>query len=567
MSADEDIAHHNLCRLARGAFERGIPVDDALTELGLPAMQRGIDLVEAEQIIRAQYQLCSERESDEQTLERLSRLATVRYEQLRKSEALRLRIRPGALDAEVAKRRNKSKTTAPTQQSRWAPIADTWPEPVNGAVLVIELTVAIQRFVVMDGSSAQTVALWVLFTWVFEQVSESNPFLRIISPVPGCGKSTLLKVLMRLVRSGWLLSRITPSAFSRAMQTQRRTLLLDEGDAFLIQNEIMRNLLDGASDPDTASVSMSIKVGDDWTPVEFNGYVPIAIASIGLLRKMQTVEDRSIVIHLKRATSEEMRRLSKGRRRELSIILEPLAQKCARWAADNLDRLKGARPDLPDALSGREQDKWEPLIAIADAIGEQAGTAARSAALAASTTQDGEDRPILIALLGDIRKLFQEKSADKMSSKMISEELAMLEGHPWAEYGRAQKPISQNKLAGLLRNISITPHTIQLSDKSTAKGYEKRDFEDAFQRYLPQAKNNNSAISGDPNRQNVKPIEAVGESSVFQSVNKRFVDGSKNGSSPYAERDFDVLTDGNAGDEAERPLFETIDEAEVEDLE
>jgi hypothetical protein len=198
-----------------------------------------------------------------------------------------------------------------------------------------------------------------LFTWVFEHFAETNPYLRIISPAPECGKSTLLKVIKLLARGGWLVSKITPSSFTRTMERERRSLLLDEGDAFLHENEIMRNVLDAASDPDTANISMSVKSGDDWIPAEFNVFVPIAIASIGMLRKMQTVESRSIHIHLKRATPTELKHFSKGRRRELKALLDPFAAKCARWATDNLNMLKSnARPTLPDAMTGREQDKW-----------------------------------------------------------------------------------------------------------------------------------------------------------------------------------------------------------------
>ena len=232
--------------------------------------------------------------------------------------------------------------------------------------------------------------LWILFTWVFEYIAETNPYLRIISPAPECGKSTLLKVIKFLARGGWLVSRITASSFTRTMERERRTLLLDEGDAFLHENEIMRNVLDGASDPDTANISLSVKSGDDWIPAEFNVFVPIAIASIAMLRKMQTVESRSIHIHLKRATPAELKQLSKGRRREMKAVLDPLAAKCARWASDNVEVLKGARPDFPDSMSGRDMDKWEPLLAIADAIGGEEGKAARLAAIAASGAHDAD---------------------------------------------------------------------------------------------------------------------------------------------------------------------------------
>ena len=170
--------------------------------------------------------------------------------------------------------------------------------------MLTELIEAIRRFVLLDQTAALIVALWILFTWVFDHVAESNPYLRIISPTPECGKSTLLKVIKRLCRGGWLVAKITASSFTRTMERERRSLLLDEGDAFLHENEIMRNVLDAASDPDTATTSLSVKSGDDWIPAEFNVFIPIAIASIGMLRKMQTVESRSIHVRLKRATRD-----------------------------------------------------------------------------------------------------------------------------------------------------------------------------------------------------------------------------------------------------------------------
>jgi putative DNA primase/helicase len=68
-----------------------------------------------------------------------------------------------------------------------------------------------------------------------------------------------------------------------------------------------------------------------------------------------------------------MRRRNRGeriepcRRRTLKS-LAPLAQKCARWAADN-DALRDGRPTMPDALDDRASDSWEVLLAIADRAG------------------------------------------------------------------------------------------------------------------------------------------------------------------------------------------------------
>jgi hypothetical protein len=374
-------------------------------------------------------------------LARLAALSRLEYERERNDAAKHLRVRVRELDLEVEKLRSRhqAKRPAAKEPPTWAPPEKLWTAPVAGAELLGELIDAIRRFVILDQTSALVAALWVLFTWVFEHVAETNPFLRIISPAPECGKSTLLKVLKRLARSGWIVSRITASAFTRSIGAERRTLLLDEGDAFLHENEVMRNVLDGASDPDTANISLSVKSGDEWKPAEFNVFVPIAIASIRVLPKMQTVEDRSIAINLKRATRAELKQLAKGRRRELEAVLGPLAEKCARWAADSAEKLKGARPQMPEVLSGRDQDKWEPLIAIADAIGVEAGKDARVAAITVSNARDVGSVSLGEELLADIRAIFDEKATDKLSSRAICEALAAIEGRPWAEYGKARE--------------------------------------------------------------------------------------------------------------------------------
>ena len=61
--------------------------------------------------------------------------------------------------------------------------------------------------------------------------------------------------------------------------------------------------------------------------------------------------------------------------------LDELARKCARWAQDNLQNLKGADPVMPKQLNNRAADNWRPLFAIADAIGGDCPDKARRAAL------------------------------------------------------------------------------------------------------------------------------------------------------------------------------------------
>ncbi|MGD0290114.1 MAG: bifunctional DNA primase/polymerase [Candidatus Binataceae bacterium] len=501
-------------------------------------------------------------------VERLAALPALEYDTIRKQEAKRLSVRVDTLDAEVEKERKRHQAEHPEPKPlpQWAPPPQVSLEPVDGAGLIADMIATIRRFVMLDETAALVASLWVLFTWVFEHTAETNPFLRVISPTPQCGKSTLFKVLSRLARCGWIVASITPSAFTRTMDRERHTLFLDEGDAFLHENELMRNVLDAASDPDTANHSLSVKSGDDWAPVQFNVYVPIAIASIGRLRKMHTVEDRSIALHLKRATPTELKQLAKGRRRELKAVLEPLAGKCARWAADNLDTLNNvARPTLPDQMSGREQDKWEPLVAIADAIGPDWGERARAAAVKLSGAREDDSAPLGIALLADISGLFDEMATDRFSSKALCEALAALEGRPWGEYGKAQKPVTQNQLARLLKSFLIVSHTIRLPDGSTPKGYTRSDFEDDFTRYLPDSKNPEAPISGNSNRHNATTQRVQGGSADFQSATKDACGASKNGSFPNGEKDCGGVADRSGMMDADR-TFSSANEAEIDRL-
>jgi len=88
--------------------------------------------------------------------------------------------------------------------------------------------------------------------------------------------------------------------------------------------------------------------------------------------------------------------------------------------------------------------------------------------------------------LADIADIFTSSSANKLPSIEITDALTNMEGREWAEWGRARKPITPNQLATLLRRFKISPRTIKLADASTAKGYHRAMFDEAFARYLPQ---------------------------------------------------------------------------------
>ena len=81
----------------------------------------------------------------------------------------------------------------------------------------------------------------------------------------------------------------------------------------------------------------------------------------------------------------------------------------------------------------------------------------------------------LLANIWNIRNDYTQRGTDRISSKDLCGELGRFEGG---------QVLTAAWLAAMLRPFGIRPHTIRIG-QSTPKGYEWKDFEDAFARYLP----------------------------------------------------------------------------------
>jgi hypothetical protein len=70
-----------------------------------------------------------------------------------------------------------------------------------------------------------------------------------------------------------------------------------------------------------------------------------------------------------------------------------------------------------------------------------------------------------------------------MPSADLVKDLAALEDRPWAALGKTNKPITQNRVADIVRQFTIFSGTIRVGDK-TPKGYQRDQFRDAWSRYF-----------------------------------------------------------------------------------
>jgi putative DNA primase/helicase len=359
------------------------------------------------------------------------------------------------------------------------PEPEPWPDVVDGAALLSAIAKAVSRYMVMEPGAADCVALWAMHSHALDAFG-ITPRLAITSPRPQCGKTTLLDILYRLVFRPLLAGNVSAASVFRVVEFARPTLLVDEADTFLPGNDELRGVLNSGHRHGGSVIRV---VGEAMEVREFSTFAPAAIAMIGHLPG--TLVDRSISITLKRKRADE---LVDSFRYDRTQEFYQLACMCARWAADNIGRLREADPVVPANLYNRAADNWQPLLAIADAAG--GGWPERARKLASATVD--ADQAKRIGLLADIRDVFnggQEKGgavkAEIKSADLVSALVAM-EGHPWAEYGKNGKPLSPNSLARMLANDHISPDTIRFADGSLAKGYRRSQFEDAFARYLPE---------------------------------------------------------------------------------
>ena len=353
-------------------------------------------------------------------------------------------------------------------------------EASEGAQVLDDLVAFVRRFVAMTFEQAAAVALWCAHSHALDSW-EQSPLLAITSAEKRSGKTRLLDVLELLVARPWRVVMPSQAVVFRKIDADRPTLLLDETDAIFDSKvnettEGLRALLNAGNRPRTMVPRC---VGPSQALTNFKVFSAKALAGIRDLP--DTVADRSIRIRLKRKAPNES--VARFRRREVEAEAEVLYRNLSAWVERHAEVLTEARPQLPDELDDRAQDAWEPLLALADLAGGEWPEHARRAAvkLSGMSLSDESDG---VRLLADIRAAFDARNIDRISSAELAAELQEIEEAPWPEW-RGGKPISQTGIAKLLKHFEIRPRTVRFHDETTAKGYLRKQFADAFPRYLP----------------------------------------------------------------------------------
>lgn len=350
---------------------------------------------------------------------------------------------------------------------------EPWPDAVNGARLLDDLTAALTLYVIADAPTLRAAALWAVHTWLMDVIGVS-PIANITSPEKRCGKSRMLELLGKLVYRALTVSNIAPAALFRSIEAWQPTLLIDEVDSFLATHEEARGIINSGFDRDGAFVVRC--VGDSHEPTKFSTWGAKALCGIGAIA--DTLADRSITVRLRRKLpGETVRNL----RHSDPAEWDELRARIARWADDNRERVRRSRPAVIEGLHDRANDCWEPLLSIAEIAAGDWPDRARAAALALHEVED-HGRSVGAELLADIREAFARKSTTRMFTAEVLEALTADDEGPWATWNRG-KPMSARQLSARLSEFKITSGTVRVGT-GTRKGFGIEQFKDAFNRYL-----------------------------------------------------------------------------------
>ncbi|MFF8541484.1 DUF3631 domain-containing protein [Streptomyces werraensis] len=360
---------------------------------------------------------------------------------------------------------------------------------IDGAALLDEVEAFHRRFNVFPTEAAfVAVALWDAHAHLLE-CFDSTPRLAFLSPEPGSGKTRALEILETLVPQPMTAVNASAAALFRSVSagTGKPTILFDEIDTVFGpkagDNEELRGFLN-AGHRRTGVTYRCIGDGGNQTVQAFPSYCAVAVAGLGSLP--DTILSRSVVIRMRRRARNE--RVEPFRARIHEAEGHALRDRLAAWAEQARDQVMGAWPEMPDGVTDRPADVWEPLLAVADAIGGHWPQRAREACVTLVKASKANDKGSLgVRLLTDLRDHVMV-GIDRLPTVAILDRLNALDDAPWADLNG--KPLDNRRLSRMLAeymtadNEPITSRNIKTAG-SVLKGYYASDLHDAWQRYCP----------------------------------------------------------------------------------
>lgn len=358
-----------------------------------------------------------------------------------------------------------------------------------------QVTAFVSRFSAFPSRHcAPTLALWYAHTHIADRLYVT-PRLILDSAEPGSGKTRVLEVAQYLVAAPEMTVSATRAALFRLVGEGPVTILFDEVDTIFTgkgggSNEELRAMLNAGY---KRSATIPRYDARTRTVHRFPVYTPAALA--GIAGGMPTtITTRAITIHMRRRREGE--RIEPFRERAVEQRARPLRAALATWMAEVSDRVANAQPAMPDGVTDRPAEIWEPLIAIADAAGGHWPDTARQACKHFVLTNLPPAGSLGLRLLSDVRDIFTASGTDRMATREVLAHLLALDDGPWADL--PGQPLTARRLSRELRPYGVKSVTFHAST-GNAKGYvtfptsgkqAQVGLHDAWIRYLPMTSGN-----------------------------------------------------------------------------
>src|SRR3982074_3517719 len=115
-------------------------------------------------------------------------------------------------------------------------------QKINIKAILDDLVTTMSRHLILPRSAADAIALWILNAHCHD-VGCISPVLALVSPDRRCGKTTALNLIGCLVPRPITTANITAAALYRVIERRSPTLLIDEADTFVRQDQILLGIL------------------------------------------------------------------------------------------------------------------------------------------------------------------------------------------------------------------------------------------------------------------------------------------------------------------------------------
>ena len=340
----------------------------------------------------------------------------------------------------------------------------------------------LRRFVIYPSQHALTAhVLWIAHTHLMDRW-ETTPRLAFMSAGPQSGKTRALEVTELFVPNPIMAFNISAAALVRSISRGHEegmipTILYDEIDNLFSKSEESISDLRGALNAGYRRNAVSMRCVNKGEGIaSFACFAPLALA--GMKIPPDALATRAIFVHMRPRAADEHK--ESFRLKHHPAQAKPIMEKLVEWCAKISGDLLVYEPEMPDTITDRAHDIWEPLIAIADMAGDDWPARARAAAVYLIGAAEDDTMSSGCELLAHIRDAFL--NAGKIWSTTLCQRLRDREESPWADI--KGKPIDERGLAIRLKPYRIKSRDVRI-DGMVRKGYERSDFDDTWKRFLP----------------------------------------------------------------------------------